>query len=727
MAQSRFGGAPIEPPPQAPQSRFGGQGELLFDTLVNDPATYFGLDFSKPVEEVRADISARVPEEHRNRVLQVWARDYVAKEKQRKGLGVDDRVRAIARGTITGELADEINAGIKAVTGRAPYDEALAYERERDIAFKEEHPTEATALGLTGALAGGGGGTVAARMAPAGSPLMRRVATNVGQGAVYGGISGFGQGEGGFLNRVEGARNFGITGGILGAPFGLLGGRAGQGQSPSPTELVELFGRANVDPTVPTAFHNRGVGLTSNMLGNTIFGAPIPNAANRQIDQARQETERVARSVSPVHEPVRAGETVQQGTERFARERIDTTNMTPAQIATIAREPAARSTWRTKADALYGRIGGMLIPNATHPLRETRRTLADIERRFATPALQELFANPDVRRVADGLRDAGRQGVPWNDLRNMRTALRRYLDNDEVLRTMDQGEVQRLYDAATDDMLDMARNSARPVMRDFRLPGGGTRRRRETQPEAAARVSHAVQNADRFYAAGAQRIRDTLEKVVGAKSGEQVYSNITRWAQEGSSADVRRLAQVRRSLQPGEWDEIVSTTINRLGRSPRTGEDWSPNYFLNNLRNMSPQGRHLLLGGTRYQGLTRSLEDLENVAAELQRTGRLANFSNTANIGVQAGTLAGMGALGMDKLGYALAAGLGVNMTARILSSPAATRWLAHTLRSGSPTGRSLLRNKNAALVEVFKEDPEMAQSVNDFANEFLGKMNTQR
>lgn len=158
MAESRFGGVPVEQQPKA--SRFGGV----------------------PVEQARDERSAM---------------QYV-----------DDVVRQIANGATFG-FGDEIAASLSSLTGIAEQggpgaglDANLAAERSRDRQFMEDEPFVATASQIAGA--------VPTAMLPFGA-LGRTASAGIGagEGAVY----GFGTGEGGFESRAKEAGKGALIGG----------------------------------------------------------------------------------------------------------------------------------------------------------------------------------------------------------------------------------------------------------------------------------------------------------------------------------------------------------------------------------------------------------------------------------------------------------------------------------------------------------------------------------
>jgi len=145
--------------------------------------------------------------------------------------GVDDRVRAIARGVpVIGGFMDEISAGLNTGFGMVgDYDAALNQERARDKQFDAANPWESTGLQIAGGLAG----TTAGLRAGGGSPpvpktLTGKVGAGAGAGGLLGGIEAFSRAEGGFGPRWDAAKKAAGTGALIGGAFPIAGYAAGK-------------------------------------------------------------------------------------------------------------------------------------------------------------------------------------------------------------------------------------------------------------------------------------------------------------------------------------------------------------------------------------------------------------------------------------------------------------------------------------------------------------------
>jgi hypothetical protein len=113
-----------------------------------------------------------------------------------------DLGRTALQGATLG-FGDEAVAGIRSIVSDESYDDALKSERDAVDRFRHHNPGTALATELAAGFAAPGG--LAARAALKGKSLLSQTARSGGVGAGYGGVAGFGAGEGGFKKRIENA------------------------------------------------------------------------------------------------------------------------------------------------------------------------------------------------------------------------------------------------------------------------------------------------------------------------------------------------------------------------------------------------------------------------------------------------------------------------------------------------------------------------------------------
>ncbi len=154
----------------------------------------------------------------------------------------DNLQRSVFQGLTFG-LGDEFNAGVRATVQGLPgmrgaanwsdrYNEALGTERGRNQAYQQDSPVASTVGNVVGGVMGPG---LAIRGARAGSGWIQSLARSAPvRGAVAGGTgaaaTGFGDGQGGFSERLDNAASEGLVGAGAGAALGAglnIAGRVG--------------------------------------------------------------------------------------------------------------------------------------------------------------------------------------------------------------------------------------------------------------------------------------------------------------------------------------------------------------------------------------------------------------------------------------------------------------------------------------------------------------------
>lgn len=219
--------------------------------------------------------------------------------------GVAGSLDAFGRGitnAATFGFADEIGAGAdylgsQILPWRTPktYDQALVDTRGSDKAVAAEHPVANAAGNVTGAVGAGtglanAGLSLTARAANAGRGLWATTAASSIDGAVAGGLQGFGQGEGGFLNRLNSAKDNAEIGGVVGAalPLAVSGATNAVRRAVTPftvnaerQALVDTLANEGVNVTAGQATGSNGLRYAESEIG----GDAARNIYDRQGEQ----------------------------------------------------------------------------------------------------------------------------------------------------------------------------------------------------------------------------------------------------------------------------------------------------------------------------------------------------------------------------------------------------------------------------------------------------------
>ena len=182
------------------------------------------LDFSKPDDQVRADIGNLAPEYH-DEALNAWAQTSAQRDRQRLG----SLAPLPSRIPIISSLGEQIDAGANQAIHSAsggkygrPYDESLAFERAQGDEAQKAHPAIGTAVSLAG------GAVLPVPPVAQAATGLGRIGQGVATGAAYGGIAGAADTRGNLPDRAEGAVAGGAVGALAGGAISGVANKLGQ-------------------------------------------------------------------------------------------------------------------------------------------------------------------------------------------------------------------------------------------------------------------------------------------------------------------------------------------------------------------------------------------------------------------------------------------------------------------------------------------------------------------
>lgn len=259
-------------------------------------------------------------------------------------------------------------------------------------------------------------------------------------------------------------------------------------------------------------------------------------------------------------------------------------------------------------DALVSRIGKdtPVDMGGTRGLMETLqadKAVAPGARRFMDPAIGE---SKKILEVTEDL-PLGISDLPYEAVRQARTDLGGRLETPSVAGGyvgLEGQQAKKVYGALLDDLNVAAKE------------------------QGALQQSRILDRYTRYY----NRVdKPTLEMLI--KRDDKAY----KWMMEGSKDSGARIAKVRNNVTSGEWDDVVSTTIDRMGSATpgaqnMSGDLFSPNTFVTNWNKLAPEAKSSMFGGKKYKELRASLDNLGKVAEVVKDSGAVRNYSNTAAI-----------------------------------------------------------------------------------------------
>jgi hypothetical protein len=438
----------------------------------------------------------------------------------RLGTMADNTARTLARGATLGamdEIAAAANATVGSVTGQPGtwserYGQNLQAERTQDAAFDRRNP----ALSLAGQAAGGVlmGGPVLSGARSLPGAMMRGAAT----GAGYGGVAGFGTGEGGFGNRAINAGEGALIGAGIGAalPAAIAGGAGVAGAAsrmvnPSARSadaqrlLLRDLGRDGVSP--------QDLLRSSDAAGN----APVA-LVDLAGDNVRGAAQAVARL--PGEGQRLAGDLLRERSGPQQAERLRQ-SIREAVSAEDFSETMTRTTQRRREEAApnYERAYAVELP--------------------ADPRLQSFLSDPDIRRgVLDGVASIRREALARGEPFDLAAYGVRQGDGG-ALELVDGAMPTRLFDAAKrglDRLEEGARNGV----------GAATSQSREIA-ELRRSLLARVDELNPDYAAARQAYAGDSALLSAAQDGRRL-ATVRPEDFEMTAAEIRRMTQSERDF-----------------------------------------------------------------------------------------------------------------------------------------------------------------------------------
>lgn len=469
-------------------------------------------------------------------------------------------------------------------------------------------------------------------------------------------------------------------------------------------QLEADFQNLGIRPLAGPLTGNRATQIVEQGLANTPGGASvIQRATNEAIEGLARANDSLA--------------------ERYARGGLDDLLSSEGIGETIQRgagRASERFTQRQTAlyDGVYSQIPGDGPVSNIPALTALRNQLQGSLSR-APESLQSQLG-PALRDL-DGLIADAQAGIPFGALREVRTGLGKRI-GDPVLvgeNSAQRQYLQQVYGALTEDMNRHAALVSQRAIRDLQVADRYTRRQ-------------LTQNIP------------IINRIMDAGTPEQVFRSVFGGAvspgqqiQLGGSA----IRNIRRNLQPEEWDVVAGSMLRRMGLArpagqadtaiDEVGQVFSPQTFMTRWNQLSPEARQGLFGGTRYGELIPELNSLSRAANALAQSEKLGNPSGTARAFLVGGTLSLAGERiisGQPGQAAAIVGGslLLPNVAARLMTNRGFIRWLTGTMRDvagGSPS----MAGRIGRLVAIAEANPEIREEVNQYINairlaEFAGQ-----
>lgn len=248
---------------------------------------------------------------------------------------------------------------------------------------------------------------------------------------------------------------------------------------------------------------------------------------------------------------------------------------------------------------LYKSVDDLVDPNVRVQMSETAKTAAGIVK---TRSAADATPSAAVERLRDALMN--RQGKSYEELKTLREDFRALKSNKGARDNLGMNErhVNDLYDALSADL----RNAVKAAGGDDGLKAFN---------EANSRAA--------LFA----RDKETLKKLLGAGSDENVATRLSALAGDSSRANLKGLVLVKSKVSKETWDDLASTVVEDMAWNPTNGQ-FTPDKFVTKWNKLSDSGKKLLFAPEQRQ----ALEDISKVSSRFKQLNEFANPSGTGGM-----------------------------------------------------------------------------------------------
>jgi len=486
------------------------------------------------------------------------------------------------------------------------------------------------------------------------------------EGAGYGGAMGFGEGNT-LEERLAAAKSGAIGGGILGGALGRFATPAEKAAAPVVPGSVQAAERLGVD---------------------------LPYYAVTD-SPALQRVTKVSESVPLAGEPVLAAR------EKATAQLGDAVD---ALIPSTTKEDAGRKigegikNWMTsgvreKAKAAYDEVATLFEnPNVTKELDNTRNAIADIMAKRVGAKLEG--ATPAIDLLMPAVRSS--EGLTYDGAKTLYTELRQ-LRSENMIKGVKDANVDKLYNALKNDVLDIAEAAGGEPARFF------------------------LKKADRQYQQ-MSAMREQLAKIVGKKeeavSDEQIFNRLFNFSRDGGSANNKLVQRAITVMEPEQLKAFQAGILAKMGRD--ADGNFSPTRWLgpSGINSLSPRAKAMI-----FKDEPKLLQALNDVTTVSERFKNLNKFGNPS--GTSQSVLGGLSIqAGVTHPIKTLAALVGGNVFTRIMSKPATAQGFADWARRyenfvRNPTEQSgkLAYRAGQQLNRMIAEEAGKKVDVNEYLN----------
>jgi len=465
------------------------------------------------------------------------------------------------------------------------------------------------------------------------------------------------------------------TGESIGQAITPLAKKALGGASAKAQQVLSAFKQFGIEPSLPAVTGGKGMARIEAGLAQTPSSADI---IAKQVDDVIGQTQKaVSGIVKKYGTPVStqdAGGVIKQAVVK-AGERIG-----------------------FRQEQLYNEAYDAMGENVLVGVGSAQKLLKDMTQEVASaPKSMAPKLKSAMTELSAIIADAGDEGIDFQALRQVRTAIGKDLDNPFTQSGVENAARKRIYAALSEDLANVAE---------------------QVSPEAAKMLK----TADRYTRIYETQYRQTMNKIMQYDAEEKAYNFALSGAEYGGSM----LGKLKTLFKPEEWDTVSASVLNKLGKASAgqqdaTGELFSINTFLTNWNKMSPEAKEVLFNTKGNKETYQALNKLTGLMSKLKEVGRSQNTSNTAGAintmvmlqglgGAATGLYAGDGDIS-SIAGYGIGAVLAPKYAAKLLTNPKFIEWLATPVEQGI----SSIPAHIARLTALANEDELLREPIEEY------------
>lgn len=539
--------------------------------------------------------------------------NYIGTERTLKPSKADP----IGRGALSVlPFGEDIGAASRAMSsGRTLSQEKMLMEGEREAA-EEAYPgafLTGQAAGIVPQL------YLPAGLAARGATTAQKVGLGAIEGAGYAGVSGLGEGVTA-EERLQSAKTGALTGGVLGGALGRFAAPAAKRAAPEALPGVEAAERLGIELPLYAATESPILQRATKIAENVPFAGEAAIAARQK---ATESLESAINSLVPKMTTEESGRVVGEKIKNW--------------MTSGVRERAAKA---------YDEVASLFEnPGATKPLENTMAAVADIMAKRASAKLEG--ATPAIELLMPAVRSP--EGLSYEGAKTLYTELRN-LRSENLVKGVKDANVDKLYNALKDDVLDIAEAAGGEPARFF------------------------LQKADREYRA-MSNMREKLQKIVGKQEGgvsdEQIFNRLYNAARNGGSANNALVQRAITVMDPAGLKAFQAGLLAKMGRAP--DGQFSPDRWLgpSGINGLSARAKAMIFKDEPQ--LLRALNDVTEVSKRFKNLNKYGNPSGTGQTVLGGASVAGMIA---DPV-TTIASLVGGNIFTRVMSKPATAKSIA--------------------------------------------------